>query len=76
MTSDHYSYNNTICLTFYRDDTDRELLKIVMDALDGKAREALNADDYETTLKFLKRLQAIKDHIKEQDSYVEEEKNE
>lgn len=76
MTSDHYSYNNTICLTFYRDDTDRELLKIVMDALDGKAREALNADDIDTTVKLLRRLQAIKDHIKEQDSYVEEEKNE
>lgn len=76
MTSDHYNYNNTICLTFYRDDTDRELITVLLQALDAKAREALNKDDIDTTIKLLKRLQAINEHIKEQDSYVEEEKNE
>lgn len=69
MTSTYYDFNNSIALEFYNDADDREIIAIVMETLLAKAKTALDIDDYDSTVKFLKRLTAIKEHQEQMDSW-------
>ena len=69
MTSNYYDFNNSICLEFYNDADDREIIEIVMESLRAKAKTAMDIDDYDSTIKFLKRLTAIKEHMEQLDSW-------
>lgn len=68
MRSNYYEYNNSIEVSFYKDEIDREFLTIIIDALDAKARETLGADDIDMTIKILKRLKELKEQIEQQDA--------
>lgn len=69
MRSNHYDYNNSVEIVFFKNEIDRELLNIIIEALDGKAKEALGADDIDTTIKLLRRLQELKEQITLQDNF-------
>ena len=71
MRSNYYEYNNSIEVSFYKDEIDRESLTIIIDALDAKARETLGADDIDMTIKILKRLKELKEQIELQDAKEE-----
>jgi hypothetical protein len=69
MTSTYYDFNNSIALEFYNDADDREIIGIVKETLLAKAKTALDIDDYNSTVKFLKRLTAIKEHMEQMDTW-------
>ena len=64
MTSNYYDFNNSICLEFYNDADDREIIEIVMESLRAKAKTAMDIDDYDTF------VELFGDYLREDDDGI------
>lgn len=63
MKSWYHTYDNSIELTFHNTADDIEIIELIRTAITGRAKAALEKDDYEATLDHLRDLSKLDEDL-------------